>query len=511
MVEDHTHDEPVLPGDVKPVAHEGYTLGVSNIEELKPLDNGSPRRAKTDADLTRQEKNAYVEEGQRTIEVLAGQPNVQLTVTSKKDGPVYIRFLDSNMRAFGTDVDEEDAWRGADVVGLDSQGRLALNNQVVLTKALALAFDQYEIVTPGPATQNSYLVGVPSAMDTDGNYIKDYNQGAFRFFNPCPEVGHHFYVQVYEATGKYLRTTEKVVCVDSPRPGPTGLEFTVDSQEVGEGELTYRHALNADSHTVLLVDAHSRTIVAGGEIEDATETVRFGSGGVGPELNDGWRYHFIVVAHGLNDQYTADAITVTTEWINHADAPSSTLTAGTPTRSHIVCQTDNSEVMALLADCDTNTAPMAPTATLAAQTVMAGNTVMVQSTITDGDMGDTLTWSAESDMMMYATATVDNMGMVTITGVAAGSATITVKATDTHDAYAMQTIMVTVTPGALGKPTDVKATVDDSDPGDPGITVTWTDAANADVHDVGLIDLADYSVYREVRIAGVPSAMTHNV
>ena len=220
------------------MAHEGYTLGVSEYEELKNMADGSPRRAQADDDLTRQQKNAYVEEGQRTIEVLAGQPHVQLTVTSKKDGPVYIRFLDSNMRAFGTDVDEEDAWRGADVVGLDSQGRLALNNQVVLTKALALAFDQYEIVTPGQATQNSYLAGVPSAMDTDGNYIKDYNQGAFRFFNPCPEVGHHFYVQVYEATGKYLRTTEKVVCVDSPRPGPTGLQVTLDSQEVGEGELT---------------------------------------------------------------------------------------------------------------------------------------------------------------------------------------------------------------------------------------------------------------------------------
>ena len=67
--------------------------------------------------------------------------------------------------------------------------------------------------------------------------------------------------------------------------------------------------------------------------------------------------------------------------------------------------------------------------------------------------------------------------MVTITGVAAGMATITVTATDAAGAYAMQTIMVTVeavdtTPMA---PTGVMATVDDSDPGSTSVTVTWTD------------------------------------
>ena len=90
-----------------------------------------------------------------------------------------------------------------------------------------------------------------------------------------------------------------------------------------------------------------------------------------------------------------------------------------------------------------NNAPMAGAA-IADQTVMAGMTVMVQSTITDADMDDTLTWSVMSNMEMYATATVDNMGMVTIMGVAAGSATITVTATDMEGASAMQTIMVTV-------------------------------------------------------------------
>ena len=134
-----------------------------------------------------------------------------------------------------------------------------------------------------------------------------------------------------------------------------------------------------------------------------------------------------------------------------------------------------------------NMAPMAGE-TIADQTVEPGGTVMVQSTITDADTGDTLTWLAMSDMTMYATAEVDDMGMVTITGVAAGMATITVTATDMADAYAMQTIMVTVeavdtTPMA---PTSVMVTVDDSDPGSTDVTVTWTDGANVPAHGVVL-------------------------
>ena len=68
------------------------------------------------------------QKGQRTVEVLVGAPNVQLTVTATEEGPAYIRFLDKYMVPFGTDVDEEESERGADVVGLDSQGKLELNN-----------------------------------------------------------------------------------------------------------------------------------------------------------------------------------------------------------------------------------------------------------------------------------------------------------------------------------------------------------------------------------------------
>ena len=78
------------------------------------------------------------EEGQGTIEVLVGALNVQITVTSEDAGPVYIRFLDSDMEPFGTDVDEEPMHRGADVVGLDSQGKLLLNRMGPLSAAQAL-------------------------------------------------------------------------------------------------------------------------------------------------------------------------------------------------------------------------------------------------------------------------------------------------------------------------------------------------------------------------------------
>ena len=68
-------------------------------------------------------------------------------------------------------------------------------------------------------------------------------------------------------------------------------------------------------------------------------------------------------------------------------------------------------------------------------------------------------------MMDVATATVDDMGMVTITGVAEGMATITVTASDPGELYAMQTIMVTVMmmpPMELGAPS-ITSVMSDAD------------------------------------------------
>ena len=150
----------------------------------------------------------------------------------------------------------------------------------------------------------------------------------FRFFDPCPAVGHHFYVEVYESEGKYLQTTEKVLCVVSPRPGPAGLVFAIDSQKPGEGVLRFEPARNAVSHTVLLIDASNRNIVE--EVEDAVSPMMFNE-----ELNNGWTYHIVVIAAGVNDQYTADAVLdYGVSWLDEADVPLSTDPSGDPTRMH---------------------------------------------------------------------------------------------------------------------------------------------------------------------------------
>ena len=68
-------------------------------------------------------------------------------------------------------------------------------------------------------------------------------------------------------------------------------------------------------------------------------------------------------------------------------------------------------------------------AAVADQMVYVGAEVMVQSNFSDPDE-DMLSYMASSSDDMIATATVDDMGMVTITGVAEGMATITVTASD---------------------------------------------------------------------------------
>ena len=101
-----------------------------------------------------------------------------------------------------------------------------------------------------------------------------------------------------------------------------------------------------------------------------------------------------------------------------------------------------SDGMAMAMTMAENMAPMAGD-DVEDQMVYVGAMVEVQSNFSDPDE-DTLSYMASSDMMDVATATVDSAGMVTITGVAEGMATITVTASDPMDAYAMQTIMVNV-------------------------------------------------------------------
>ena len=127
-----------------------------------------------------------------------------------------------------------------------------------------------------------------------------------------------------------------------------------------------------------------------------------------------------------------------------------------------------------------NRAPMAGMA-IADQMVDVGSMVMVQSNFSDLD-GDMLSYTAMSDMMDVATASVDDMGMVTITGVAMGTATITVTATDMDGAYAMQTIMVMVeaadTDTSLQDIPDSSISVTNN--ANSSITVNWMGGDNAD-------------------------------
>ena len=147
------------------------------------------------------------------------------------------------------------------------------------------------------------------------------------------------------------------------------------------------------------------------------------------------------------------------------------------------------------ADTPHNAAPMAGDA-IDPQTVMVDGTVMVQSTITDAD-GDTLTWSVDHGDGMYATATVDNMGMVTITGVMATMAnmpaTITVTATDMDGSgmSAMQEIMVTVTaaPMELMPPSNVRV----NPVGSGLVNVGWDGVSGAAGYTIVAVNIADTS------------------
>ena len=159
----------------------------------------------------------------------------------------------------------------------------------------------------------------------------------------------------------------------------------------------------------------------------------------------------------------------------------------------------------------TNVAPMAGD-DIADQTVTAGMTVMVQSTITDADPEDSmLSWDESSSDDMIATASADNMGMVTITGVAAGDATITVTATDGMGESDMQTFMVTVeaadTDMSLQDIPDSSISVTNNANG--AITVSWMGGDNADSFIVVAAELdSDPFTYESVKVAGDAAKMT---
>ena len=126
-------------------------------------------------------------------------------------------------------------------------------------------------------------------------------------------------------------------------------------------------------------------------------------------------------------------------------------------------------------------ANVAPTAGADIDPVMmtvGGDPMMVATMFTDANMDDMLSYTEMSSDEMVATAMVDMDGMVTITAVGAGEATITVTATDMDGESAMQTIMVTVMMAPmmdeLGTPTGVVFGFNEGG----ALQVSWTKAAN---------------------------------
>ena len=129
----------------------------------------------------------------------------------------------------------------------------------------------------------------------------------------------------------------------------------------------------------------------------------------------------------------------------------------------------------------------APTAvgTIPAVTVTAGMSTEAKDVsmyFNDADAGDTLTYEAESSDEAVATVAIGSpfasSSMLVITGVAAGTATVTVTATDEGGESATQSVMVTVE-SAVPAPMDFRL-----DSLDNGARLSWQ----------GLPDSSDYTV-----------------
>ena len=139
-----------------------------------------------------------------------------------------------------------------------------------------------------------------------------------------------------------------------------------------------------------------------------------------------------------------------------------------------------------------NRAPMAGADIDPVMMTVGDDPMMVATMFTDASMDDMLSYTAMSSDEMVATAMVDMDGMVTITAVGAGEATITVTATDMDGAYAMQTIMVTVMMATtmmdeLGTVTDVITGFNRGG----ALQVSWTKAANASGYIIIAINVND--------------------
>ena len=244
------------------------------------------------------------EMGQDTIQILEGSADVQITVTACEPGPVYIRFLDSNGDVFGTDVDECETCEGAsgaDVVGLDSQQKLELNLSKEMGAAMALMYDQYNVVTPGDGS-DMYLAG---KLADDGSPLM-YYQGKFRFMAPCD--WEPFQIEVYEKNGKVQQQLqngmmrELVTCVPPEEVEAQPISVTQGSRDSGEMIVEWEEINGAVEYTVAVLDTSNSAMytVAYAEMFDATATRMTTVTG----LTSGTRYIFAVYAELADGSYS---------------------------------------------------------------------------------------------------------------------------------------------------------------------------------------------------------------
>ena len=137
-----------------------------------------------------------------------------------------------------------------------------------------------------------------------------------------------------------------------------------------------------------------------------------------------------------------------------------------------------------------NAGPMAGE-DIADQMITVGDDPLEVATAFTDANGDMLTYMASSSDDMVATAMVDAMGMVTITAVGEGDATITVTATDPHGMSAMQDIMVMVTvtapPVELMAPQNVRVVLNSAGT----LVVGWDAVAGAEGYVVIAININD--------------------
>ena len=287
---------PTPDPDIEVSTTDCYSIGGYPDENRDDL--ADPTIASVDAEI-----------GQDTVQVLNGIDSVQLTVTSCQEGPVYIRFLDSNGDVFGTDVDEcetcPDA-AGADVVGLDSQGRLELNLMKDYTAAEALMYDQYTLISINPDTDNPMerLVGKPG----------QYYQGKFRFYAPC-EWG-PFNVQVHEPSGKVLQELQngmmsaEVTCVPAEQAVAQPIEVVQGSRADREMIVRWQPIADAVEYTVAVLDTSDPAMFTIPYVEmfDASATRETTVTG----LTSGTRYIYAVYAELPGGTYSPAEIVIST-------------------------------------------------------------------------------------------------------------------------------------------------------------------------------------------------------